>query len=69
MTSSGIGFASFLTLTTIGTRVVHSKANLGTPYQKRISAPLLDRIDIHVQVLRVNLGSHLDCRRTHAQSN
>ena len=36
--------------------------NLGTRYQKRISGPLLDRIDIHAEVPRVDFDKLADDR-------
>ena len=40
----------------------HSTTNLGTRYQKRISGPLLDRIDIHAEVPRVDFDKLADDR-------
>ena len=37
-------------------------SNLGTRYQKRISGPLLDRIDIHAEVPRVDFDKLADDR-------
>ncbi len=37
-------------------------SNLGTRYQKRISGPLLDRIDIHAEVPRVDFDKLSDNR-------
>jgi magnesium chelatase family protein len=54
---------------------MHVCARGGYEYQKRISGPLLDRIDIHIEVPRVNyeklsgnrLGETSETIRAHAQ--
>ena len=40
----------------------HATTKLGTRYQKRISGPLLDRIDIHAEVPRVDFDKLSDDR-------
>jgi magnesium chelatase family protein len=40
----------------------HATSNLGTRYQKRISGPLLARIDIHAEVPRVEFDKLADDR-------